>query len=256
MNSPEFFARRALITGGGGGIGLELALALAERGAQVHVADHDQNALLAASAIHANISAHSVDFADSAQIAAWIGGLAPDGIDILVNNVGISGAVAPIEALAAADWDRVLRINLDAAFHCIRAAAGALKARRGVILNISSAAAKAKPPDRVAYVVSKLGLEGLTLVAAQELGPAGVRVNAVRPGLVENPRWRDLVKRKAEQSGRTADELIAETLQQISLRRVVSQSEVVDLCLFLVSERAGAISGQIIGVDGHVLIGP
>lgn len=255
MNA-SFAGKRILITGGAAGIGLALALKLRSQGATVAVGDVDEDALARGRTARPDMFWDRVDFAEPDQIGAWVASASDGGIDVLVNNVGLSGPVAPIATLPPADWRRLMTVNLDAAFLCTQAAIPLLRKPGGAILNISSIAAKAKPPERAAYVVSKAGLEALTLVTAQELGSSGIRVNAIRPGMVDNPRWRNLLARTADQQGVSKESLLSDTLERVSLRIVVSEEQVADLALFLVSEAADAISGQIVAVDGHVQLGP
>ena len=107
-------------------------------------------------------------------------------------------------------------------------------------------------PFRTPYNASKAGVEGLTRTLARELGPSGIRVNAILPGAIDNQRFTNVITRIAEQSGRSVAEVEAEQLQFISMRSKIQPAEIADMVLFLCSDAARHVSGQLIGVDGNL----
>lgn len=161
-------------------------------------------------------------------------------IDILVNNAGMSSS-EPFSAYTPELFHKVMSLNLDAAFCCIRAAYDAMAAQKsGVILNTSSVVSKYGQPGGVAYPTSKFAINGLTLSLARELGPQGIRVNAVAPGITNT----DMMQAVPQS---VIDPLIA----QIPLRRIGEPEDLAETFLFLASDRASYITGQIIHVDGQ-----
>jgi len=174
-------------------------------------------------------------------------------IDILVNNAGLAGPAGALETLAPDDWARCFAVNVQGAFHMIRAAAPEMReTQAGAIINISTASVVTGLPGRSAYVASKWALEGLTRNAARELGPDGIRVNAVRPGFMDTPRMEMLMQREADRRGIDAATVEAEALSFISMRSKIAPSDVGDMVVFLASPAARHVTGQIIGVCGNV----
>jgi 3-oxoacyl-[acyl-carrier protein] reductase len=192
-----------------------------------------------------------VDLTDRAAGAAWIAGVeqaAGAALDVLVNNAGgVAGQVFhPIEDVADEDWDRIIAINLGAAFTLSRAAAPGMKrAGRGRIVNISSGAGlKASLTGIQAYATAKHAVVGLTRQLSHELGPHGITVNSVAPGLVtSNPaslaQWEGYGPEKQ-----------AAMLQATALRRMGTAQDIANAVLFFASPLADFVTGQILQVDG------
>jgi NAD(P)-dependent dehydrogenase (short-subunit alcohol dehydrogenase family) len=240
-----------LVTAGGGGIGRAIAERFLLEGALVHVCDVDERALSDLKATRAAISGHLADVASASQVAALFQEIGPT-VDVLVNNAGIGGPRAPIEEIETEDWSRTLDVNLSGAFFCLREAARRMKPRgRGCVINISTSSVRTALPNRTPYIVSKAGLMGLTHNAARELGPAGVRVNAILPGYIDNARGAAITAAIARERGVTEATVRQENLRFISMRAMISPSEVASMAAFLASDEARHVSGQFIGVDGH-----
>ena len=244
----------SLITAGASGIGRVLAEAFLAAGHRVHVCDIDQAALEAFLAANPAASGSQADVADSHSVDRMFDDLADrhGRLDALVNNAGIAGPTAPVEEIDPDDWDRTVAVDLGGAFHCARRAVPLLKrAGGGSIVNIASNAAFFGFPFRLPYTVSKWGLIGMTKTLAMELGPFGVRVNAICPGSVSGARIDAVIAKDARQQGVSVDEIRRLYQRQSSLRCFVEAEDIAALALFLVSSAGARISGQAIGLDGH-----
>jgi len=246
--------QRVIISAGASGIGLAIAEVFAERGASVAVCDVDLSAIAAASAAHPTIRFERCDVSDVAVVDRFVADAvgAMGGVDVLVNNAGVAGPRGPIEENDPAEWAACFAVNVAGAFHLIRAVTPLMKAQGvGSIVNISTASTVTGLPNRSAYVSSKWALEGLTRNAARELGPSGIRVNAIRPGFMDNPRMTGILTRIAEERGLALEEVEAEALGYISLRTKIQPREIGEMAFFLASPTAAHVTGQIIGVDGN-----
>ncbi|MBE6647128.1 MAG: SDR family oxidoreductase [Ruminococcaceae bacterium] len=161
------------------------------------------------------------------------------GVDILVNNAGISSS-GLVTDMTDDEWVRVINTNLSSAFYMSRAAAhDFVRQQSGAIVNIGSVWGRCGASCEVAYSTSKAGIRGLTLSMAKELGPSGVRVNCVEPGVIDT-----------DMNACYDDDDIAELCEQTPLYRIGDPAEVAELVYFLASEKASFITAQIIGVDG------
>ena len=246
--------KRVLVTAAATGIGRAIAEACLAAGARVHVCDVDEAALTALEPAHPELGCSPADVSDPAQVDrlfdAALGRLG--GLDVLINNAGVAGPAGPIEDCDPADWRQTLAVNLDGAFHCLRRAVPELKqAGGGAIINMSSTAGLYGYPLRAPYVAAKWGLIGLTKTLASELGPWGIRVNAVCPGSVEGPRMDRVIAAEARARDLPEDEVRAAYVKNTSLRCFVTAQDIAQTVLFLSSEAGAKISGQAIPVDGH-----
>jgi NAD(P)-dependent dehydrogenase (short-subunit alcohol dehydrogenase family) len=175
------------------------------------------------------------------------------GLDILVNNAGISGPTALVEDVDYESWTRTLAVNLTGAFLCARHAVPLLKqAQGGSIVNMSSNSGLMGVPRRSPYVATKWALVGFTRTLAMELGPFGIRVNAVCPGNVEGDRIERCIAAEEATCGLSREDIISDWVQGTSLRCFQTADDIANTILFLCSGAGAAISGQAIAVDGHV----
>jgi NAD(P)-dependent dehydrogenase (short-subunit alcohol dehydrogenase family) len=241
---------RVAITAGANGIGRVMANSFVDCGARVFVSDVDEDALTASGhpgmRADAGVPADCEAFVDAA--VASFGGL-----DVLVNNAGIAGPTALVEHLTPEALDATLRIDLASMFHCSRRAIPALRAAGGgSIVNLSSAAGRFGFPLRAPYSAAKWGVIGFTKSLSIELGPDGVRVNAILPGPVDGPRIRAVIKAKAEAAGISENEMTERTVATTSLRCFVTQQDIANMALYLVSPFGATISGQALSVDGDM----
>ncbi len=243
--------RVALVTGGGRGIGRVIATALASEGARVAICGRDPAALSGADlAVPADVGVeddvrHLVD-----RVAAELG---PP--EIVVNNAALAGPTLPLHEMDAEDFDAVLRANLLGPFLVSKHTLPAMiAAGRGTIVNIGSIAGVEAYPLRAPYAASKWGLVGLTRTLAAEVGPHGVRVNLVAPGVTEGERADRIIATRAEATDVPVADLRARYEADIPLRRFVTPEEVAAAVVFLASDAASGITGQSFCVSGGIEI--
>lgn len=221
----------------------------------MHICDIDSVALETALKENSGISGTRCDVGNAADVARLFEDVevSMGGLDVLVNNAGISGGNSPIEEIDVDEWRRTIDVNLNGMFYCVQNATSYMKAQKsGTIINISTVSVRTGMTNRLPYITSKQGVMGLTHNVARELGPWNIRCNAILPGLIDNTRGRAILARKAEADGKTLEETEAEYLKYISMRCWIEPKEVGDLVVFLSSEKAKHISGQFIAVDGHM----
>ena len=246
---------RVLVTAAAAGIGRAIAAAFMHSGASVHVCDLSEALLVDFKATHSGLGVTRADVSDPAQVErlfqeveAQMGGL-----DILVNNVGVSGPTAAVDEVSIADWQSTLAVNLNSHFYCMRKAVPLLKAAGGgSIVSISSTAGLMGYPMRAPYAASKWALIGLTKTLAMELGEFNIRVNAVCPGSVEGPRMDRVIAAEAKARNITEDTVRDGYQRQASLRTFVRAQDIANMVLFLCSEAGERISGQALSVDGNI----
>jgi 3-oxoacyl-[acyl-carrier protein] reductase len=233
---------RVLISGGSRGIGAALVRAFTQNGdtvaflyCQNDAAAKAVEAETGAVAIRCDVSDPDAVRAAVAQAEKVLGGA----VTVLVNNAGVS-SIALSRDLSDAEWRRVVDTNLSGAFYLCRETQGAMiAAKNGRIVNIGSMWGKTGASCEVAYSASKAGLRGLTMALAKELGPSGITVNCVEPGLIDT-------EMNAALDADTRASLVAET----PLCRIGTLSDVAAAVLFFASDAASFITGQILGVDG------
>jgi NAD(P)-dependent dehydrogenase (short-subunit alcohol dehydrogenase family) len=246
--------RRVVVTAGAAGIGLAIAKAFAAAGDRVHVCDINALALEQITDDNPGITATVCDVSDRSSVEAFVGAAvdALGGIDVLVNNAGISGPTASVEEMDPDQWDAVLAVNLTGTFNVTRLAIPHLKrSDAGVIIVMSSVGGRFGYPERSPYATTKRGLIGLTETLAIELGGDGIRVNAIAPGAVEGDRIQRVLRGRATSSGRSVADVTADALGIQSIKRFVDPEDIAALAVFLASDSAKSISGQTIPIDGH-----
>jgi NAD(P)-dependent dehydrogenase (short-subunit alcohol dehydrogenase family) len=244
-----------LVTAGAGGIGLCITETLTALGARVVVCDVSDEALEAVRKRPGVAAAIRADVSDEAEVDALFAevGSALGGLDALVNNAGIAGPTGGVEEIVPADWRRCLDVCLTGQFLCARRAVSMLKAAGGgSIVSMSSAAGRHGYAFRTPYSAAKWGVIGFTQSLAKELGPSGIRVNAILPGIIEGPRMEGVIAKRAKQVGVGHEEMKARYLANVSLRRMTSPYDVAAMVAFLLSDAGANVSGQSLGVDGNV----
>jgi NAD(P)-dependent dehydrogenase (short-subunit alcohol dehydrogenase family) len=249
----DYRGKKVLITAGADGLGLEMTRVFHGAGASVLVCDVNEARLQDLARDQPGVHTMVADVSDEASVARLFEGVAQHlhGLDILINNAGVAGPTGFVETLSKADWDRTLAVNITGQFLCARLAVPLLKkSRSGVMINLASAAGHLGFPGRSAYAASKWAVVGFTKSLALELGPYGIRVNAILPGAVEGPRIRAVIDAKAKTLGRPVQEIAAQYENQAALGRMVTARDIANMVLFNASEAAGNVSGQAIAVDG------
>ncbi len=242
--------KTALITGASRGIGRSHALLFAEEGANIIFTDLKQNeqsdalvAELRAKGVRADfVASNASDFAQAQEVAAWVAENYGR-LDILVNNAGITRDQL-ILRMSVEDWNLVMDVNLRSVFNYTKAFAPMMmKQRSGSIINISSIVGLNGNAGQCNYAASKAGIIGFTRSIAKELGSRGIRCNAVAPGFIETPMTQQL-----------PEDVRKDWMKQIPLRRGGLDTDVAHVSLFLASDLAGYVTGQVISCDGGLAI--
>lgn len=244
----------ALVTAGASGIGRAIARKLFKSGHSIHICDVDSDAINAFLAENPGTTASLADISSPTQVDACFDDIENlyGGLNVLVNNAGISGPTARVEDISIEDWDRTIAVDLNGTFYVTRRAVPFLKvAGGGSIVNIASSAAMFGYPLRSPYSAAKWAIIGFTKTLAMELGQQQIRVNAICPGSVSGPRIERVIERDARARGMEAEEIRNTWTRQSSMRCFVSAEDVAAMIGFLVSDDGARISGQTLGVDGH-----
>lgn len=238
---------RVLITAGASGIGLAMARAFADRGDEVWVTDVDAVAL---EALPKGITGRHCDAVDEARLVEVMGEVGA--LDVLCANAGIAGPTAKVEDVDLADWRGCVSVNLEGAFLAAKYALGPMKAAgQGAVVFTSSTAGQFGYPNRAPYSAAKWAIIGLMKTVAMEAGPFGVRANAICPGAVEGPRMEGVLAREAAAKGMTRDQVYDGYAAGTSMRSFVAAEDIAQMAVFLASDAARMVSGQVIAVDGH-----
>lgn len=246
---------KVVVTAGAAGIGRAIAEAFDGVEAKIHVCDISQEAIEACKKDYPNWGYTLCDVSKEDQVKKLIDEAAKSmgGLDVLINNAGIAGPTAPIDEMKPADWDATININLNSQFYATHHAVPFLKkSDQASIICISSVAGRLAYKFRTPYAATKWAVRGLAESLAYELGPHGIRVNAVLPGIVAGPRIENVIRARAENDNVPFEEMESYYKNMASLGRMVTAQDVANQVLFLCSPVGQNISGQSISVDGHV----
>ena len=242
----------AIVTGGGSGIGRGIAEAYAAEGADIVVADVNlagaQETIATVHSLGRRGVAIRTDVADPAQVLALVDATRETfgKIDILVNVAGVMNAY-PLLETTVEQWDQTLDVNLKGTFLCLQAVARVMVAQgHGTIINTTSILGRNARPKRAAYCASKAGIILLTQTAALELGPLGIRVNAIAPGSIMTPLVR---------SAPITPEALARKIASIPLKRQGDPADLTGPAIFLASDESRYVTGDIMTVDGGMTAG-
>jgi NAD(P)-dependent dehydrogenase (short-subunit alcohol dehydrogenase family) len=242
MTTTSLAGQGAIVTGGARGIGLGIAQRLAREGCRVVLWDRAFDAFDAAAAGFSPASMHTVDVARYEQVAQAFAATeeALGAIDILINNAGINGPVAPVWEYPLDAWDRVLAVDLTGVFHCCRVAVPHMRARSyGRIVNIASIAGKEGNQGIAAYAAAKAGVIGFTKSLARELVDSGILVNAIAPALTETDLFREMTP-----------EHIALARSRIPMGRTLKVPEVAAMVAWIASPECSFTTGFTFDLTG------
>lgn len=237
----------AIVTGGSRGIGYAIVKKFLENGATVILcASRQDNARKAVDSLHSinpdwNVEGIAPNLSDYDDVKSQFDDIIKKHgrIDILVNNAGSSSS-EPFTSYTADSFNKIMDLNINAVFNCTRAVVEHMQANhRGNIINTSSMVSKYGQPAGVAYPTSKFAINGMTISLARELGPYGIRVNAVAPGITNTDMMQAVPK-----------EVIEPLISQIPLRRIAEPEDIANAFLFLASDMSDYITGLILNVDG------
>ncbi len=257
MNQKSLFNKKIVISAAADGIGWSIAQECMSNGALVYVSDKNKEAL-------DNISRHDlyekqlfldrVNTHNFQEVENYFNKIKDkvDKIDALINNVGIAGPTGKLEDLDINDWKQTIDININSHFYYTKCAIPLLKKNNGgSIINLSSTAGLFGFPLRMPYAASKWAVIGMTKSLSMELGEFNVRVNAICPGSVYGDRMKRVIEAKAKSLGVTEDSLQKDYESMISLKTFVNKEDIANMVVFLLSQEAHKISGQVMTVDGN-----
>jgi NAD(P)-dependent dehydrogenase (short-subunit alcohol dehydrogenase family) len=214
----------------------------------------DAGAIAELAEIQPEILGHVANVTNPDDMATFLGAVDAefDGVDVAIANAGTGGPAGPIEDLALDDWRACISANLDGAFLLTQWAAKHMKAQKtGSVILTSSTAGLFGYPTRSPYATAKWGVIGLMKTLACELGPYGVRVNAICPGAVEGERMERVLRNEAAAKGQDVEEVRQIYVKGVSMKTWVSADDIADMALFLCSSAASKVSGMAMSVDGH-----
>ncbi len=257
----DFNGKTVLITGAAQGVGKETALVFADAGTNVVISDINQS-LLAALELELKAKGHNVvtkvcDISNTEEIKNLVKmALFEYGkIDYLVNNAAVSLAKKMTD-INEQDWDRVLAVNVKGTFFVLITVAKSMieKNIKGCIVNIASIAGLAGRPNFLVYAASKAAVINMTKSTALEFAPKGIRVNAVAPGTIDTPMWKDVAGKISGIENITVEEVQKKWVGKIPLGRLASPGDIADTIFYLCSDKAVYITGQVINVCGGLSI--
>jgi NAD(P)-dependent dehydrogenase (short-subunit alcohol dehydrogenase family) len=239
--------RHVLVTGAASGIGLAIARLFRREGAAVAMLDRDEAGLKSAASSIAGAVGLVCDVADETQVREAVGRAvtALDGLDGVVNSAGID-LMRPFEAMTAAEWNRILAVDLTGPMLVCQAAVPAMRrAGRGTIVNIASGAGLRPLEQRTAYCAAKAGLVMFGKTLAIDLAPHGIRVNAICPGIIDTPLFRS-----SWEGARDPQAELARIMDRYVIKRAGQPDEIAYAALYLTSDESSFVTGAALSVDG------
>ena len=256
MNQLKLTNKNIVISAAADGIGWCIAEFCLNEGANVFISDIDENKLEDKKKhikYNKNLFIHKVDSSKNIKVEEYFLELKKNinKIDALINNVGIAGPTGKLEDLQIEEWRKTIDININSHFYFSKNAIPLLKINGGSIINLSSTAGIFGFPLRTPYAASKWAIVGLTKSLAMELGDFKIRVNAICPGSVSGERMKNVIKAKSESIGIAAQKLQKDYESMVSLKTFVEKEDIARMAIFLISNDANKITGQVLTVDGN-----
>ena len=257
MNQSKLFNKKIIISAAANGIGWSIAQECMSNGAIVYITDKHIESLekISKHELHEKqLFLEKVNTENFEEVENYFNKIKHkvDNIDALINNVGIAGPTGKLEDLNINDWKETLDININSHFYFTKFSIPLLKKNNGgSIINLSSTAGLFGFPLRSPYSTSKWAIIGMTKTLAMELGEHNIRVNAICPGAVTGDRMKRVIKAKAQSLGLKEGSLQKDYESMVSLKSFVDKKDIANIVVFLLSEEAQKISGQIISVDGN-----
>lgn len=246
--------KRVVVTGGAAGIGRAIAARFLAEGAHVAICDADRDAVEAFAREFPQAISATADVTSEQEMAVFLEDVetAWGGVDVVCANAGTGGPAGPIETLDYDAWQRCVATNVHGSFLTCRWAAKLMKSQgNGLIVMTSSTAGIMGYPLRAPYAAAKWAVVGMTKTLAMELGPFGIRVNAVCPGAVEGPRMDRVITNEANARGESEEAVRQSYVTGVSMKTWVQAEDIANSIFFLASDAGRKISGQILAIDGH-----
>jgi sorbitol-6-phosphate 2-dehydrogenase len=247
----------AIVTGAGQGIGREICFLFADEGANLCACDSNRETLddVATELKNRNGKAFCIetDISREDDVRAMFKETVRTfgQVDILVNNVGVLGPVSPINRISNTDWKNVVDTNLNGTYYCIKQALNMMIPRlSGNIINIGSVAAVINPRNRSVYSATKKAIVSITRTVAVEVGQYNIRCNCLSPGPIDGERLTSVMEKRAEEEGKTLDEIRQLWLDQIPLKRLITAKDIAKAAVFFANDESSAITGQHLCVSG------
>ncbi|MDC0194937.1 SDR family oxidoreductase [Alphaproteobacteria bacterium] len=256
MNYQKLINKNIIISAGADGIGLSIAQFCLNEGANVYISDINKDKLFKLEKhplYNKRLFINYLDAKNYMQVEDYFKALGKNinFINGLINNVGIAGPTGRLEELSHEDWINTINVNINSHFYFSKFAIPYLKKNGGSIINLSSTAGLFGFPLRTPYASSKWATIGLTKSLAMELGEFNIRVNAICPGSVEGDRINKVINAKAKNLGISNLDLKKDFESMVSLKSFVEKEDIADMAVFLLSDQATKISGQVMTVDGN-----
>ena len=249
--------KKIIISAGASGIGWATTKICVAKGASVYLCDNDLKAINKVkkhSLYNKRIFVSETDASDETEVIDFFHKIKKKfrNLDALINNVGVAGPTGTIEKLDSSEWEKTLHVNVNSHFYFTKQAIPLLKkSKASSIINISSGAGIMGFPLRSPYAASKWAVIGMTKSLAIELGEFNIRVNAICPGSVSGNRMKRVIQAKAESLGVKEASIQKDYESMVSLKTFVDKKDVSNMAVFLLSEDAKNISGQVMTVDGN-----
>ena len=248
-------SKTIIISAAADGIGWCITSLFLDQGYTVYASDIDQekiDALNEHPLINNRLFINIVDAGDANSVKNYFESLKLSSIDAIINNVGIAGPTGIMEDISVEDWNQTIETNLNSHFYFTKYAIPLLKNNKGgSIINLSSTGGIFGFPLRTPYAASKWAIIGITKSLAMERGEFNIRVNAIYPGSVSGERMDRVIKAKAKSLGINESELREDFEDMVSLKTFVDKEDIANMAVFLLSDQAHRISGQVMTVDGN-----